>query len=69
MDLERIWKAATPSEQRTLVEDPVDSFWNYPDQITVQLAGAPAFIVALDKAGLTQCRKPVVSEARRKSAT
>jgi hypothetical protein len=68
MDLERIWNAATLAEQRTLVEDLVDSVCIYPDQITVQVAGAPPFIVALDEVGLTQSCKPVVSEARREPA-
>jgi len=65
LDLERIWNAATPAEQRALVEDMVDSVSIYPDQITVQVAGAPPFIVALDEVGLTQGCKPVVSEKRR----
>jgi DNA invertase Pin-like site-specific DNA recombinase len=66
LDLERLWNAASPAEQRTLVEDLVDSVCIYPDQITVQVAGAPPFIVALDEVGLTQGCKPVVSETRRK---
>jgi hypothetical protein len=64
LDLERLWNAASPAEQRTLVEDLVDSVCIYPGQITVQVAGAPAFIVALDEVGLTQGCKPVVSETR-----
>jgi hypothetical protein len=36
-----VWNAATLAEQRTLVEDLVDSVCIYPDQITVQVAGAP----------------------------
>lgn len=69
MDLERIWKAATLAEQRTLVEDLVDSVCIFPDQITVQVAGAPPFMVALDEIGLTQGCKPVVSEGRRPQST
>jgi hypothetical protein len=65
MDVERLWAEATPTEQRTLVEDLVDSVFIYPDQITVQVAGAPPFTVALDEVGLTQGCKPVVSKARR----
>jgi hypothetical protein len=65
MDVERIWDAATVSERRTLVEDLVDSVCLYPDRITVQVAGAPPFTVALDEVGLTQGCKPAVSEARR----
>jgi site-specific DNA recombinase len=63
LDLERLWNAASLAEQRTLVEDLVDSVCIYPDQITVQVAGAPPFIVALSEVGLTQGCKPVVSEA------
>ena len=63
MDVERIWGAATASERRTLVDDLVDAVCIYPDRITVQVAGAPPFMVALDEVGLTQGYKPVVSEA------
>jgi site-specific DNA recombinase len=62
LDLERLWNVANPTERRTLVEDLVDSVCIYPDRITVQVAGAPPFIVALDEVGLTQGCKPVVSE-------
>jgi site-specific DNA recombinase len=68
MDVDRIWDEATPAERRTLVEDLVDSVRVYPDQITVEVAGAPPFTVALDEVGLTQGCKPVVSEARREPA-
>ena len=64
MDVDQIWNAATSDERRTLVEDLVDSVCIYPDQLTVQVAGAPPFIVALDEVGLTQGCKPVVSEGR-----
>jgi site-specific DNA recombinase len=63
-DVDRLWDAATPAERRTLVEDLVDSIWTYPDRITVQVAGAPPFIVALAEVGLRQACKPVVSEGR-----
>jgi hypothetical protein len=68
MDFERMWSAATVPEQRTLVEDLVDSVYIYPDQLTVQVAGAPPIIVALDEVGLTQGCKPVVSKGRREPA-
>jgi len=68
MDFERIWDTATVSERRTLVEDLVDSVCIYPDRITVEVAGAPPFMVALDEVGLTQGCKPVVSETRRDPA-
>jgi hypothetical protein len=63
IDVERIRDAATISERRTLVEDLVDSVCLYPDQITVQVAGAPHFTVALNEVRLTQGYKPVVSKA------
>ena len=63
MDVEQLWEAANLAERRTLVEDLVDSVCIYPDQITVQIAGAPPFVVGLDEVGLTQGCKPVVSEA------
>jgi len=55
---ERIWDTATVSERRTLVEDLADSVSIYPDRITVEVAGAPPFTVALDEVGLTQGCKP-----------
>ena len=62
LDLERLWSAASSAEQRTLVAGLVDSGCIYPDRITVQVAGAPPFTVALDEVGLIQGCKPVVSE-------
>ncbi len=50
--------AASPSAEWALVEDLVDSVRIYPDQITVEVAGAPPFVVALDEVGLTQGCKP-----------
>ena len=67
-DFEEILKVATDSERRVLVEDLIDSVCIYPDQITVQLAGAPPILVTLEEAGLTQGCKPVVSKARREPA-
>ncbi len=61
---------ATPAECRALVEELVESVRAYVDQITVEVAGAPPFIVAVDEFGLTLRYKPVVFEARRdRSAT
>ena len=62
LDVGRLWLTASLSEQRILVEDLVDSVFIYADQVTVQIAGAPAFIIGLDEVGLTQGCKPVVSE-------
>ena len=67
-DFEQILKVATEPERRVLVEDLIDSVCIYPDQITVQVAGAPPILVTLDEAGLTQGCKPVASEARREPA-
>ncbi len=55
----------TPAECRTLAEELVESVRAYADQITVEVAGAPPFIVAVDEFGLTHRYKPVVFEARR----
>jgi len=63
MDIERVWNAATLAERQTLVEDLLDSVCFYPDRITVQVAGAPPFLVTLDEVRLTQGCKPVVSKA------
>ena len=60
-----MWNTATLPERRTLVEDLIDSVYLYPDRLTVQVVGAPPFIVALDEVGLTQGCKPVVSKGRR----
>jgi hypothetical protein len=65
MDFELMWNTATLPERRTLVEDLIDSVYLYPDRLTVQVVGAPPFIVALDEVGLTQGCKPVVSKSRR----
>lgn len=65
MDFELMWNTATLPERRTLVEDLIDSVYLYPDRLTVQVVGAPPFIVALDEVGLTQGCKPVVSKGRR----
>ena len=46
-----------------LVKDLVDSVCIYPDRLTVQVAGAPPFVVALDEVGLKKGGITVVSEA------
>ena len=56
---------ATDTERWTLVKDLVDSISIYPDRLTVQVAGAPPFVVALDEVGLKKGGITVVSEARR----
>jgi cell division septum initiation protein DivIVA len=67
MNLDVILTEATAEEKRILVEDLVDSVFIYPDQITVQVSGAPPILVALEEVGLTQGCKPVVSEAVREA--
>ena len=62
-DVQRIWDAATDSERWSLVKDLVDSVCIFPDRLTVQVAGAPPFIVALNEVGLKQTGITVVSEA------
>jgi hypothetical protein len=69
-DVQRIWDCATDVERWALVKDLIDSVCIYPDRLTVQVAGAPPFIVDLHEVGLKQTGITVVSEARRhKSAT
>ena len=63
-EAQRIWVAATPTERWTLVKNLVDSVCIYPDRLTVQVAGAPPFTVALDEVGLKKGGTTVVSEAR-----
>jgi site-specific DNA recombinase len=67
-DVQSIWNKATPSERWTLVKDLVDSVCIYPDRLTVQVAGAPPFTVALDEVGLKKGGRTVVSEGRREPA-
>ena len=63
VDFEAIWEEATSEEKRTLVEDLLDSICIYPDQITVQVAGAPPIVVTLAEAGLRLGTRPMVSKA------
>ena len=58
-----LWDAATEEERRTLVADLIDSVTFYPDQLTVQAAGAPPIKVTLEEVGLNPGSKSVVSEA------
>jgi site-specific DNA recombinase len=63
INLTELWEEATDSERRTLVQELIDSVCIYPDQITVQVAGAPEILVTLEEVGLRAGSKPVVSEA------
>jgi uncharacterized protein with NAD-binding domain and iron-sulfur cluster len=67
-DVQRIWDSATATERWTLVKDLVDSVCIHPDRVTVQVAGAPPFIIGLDEVGLKKGGITVVSEARREPA-
>ena len=61
-DLDEIWEEATADERRTIIEDLLDSVFFYPDQVMVQVLGAPPILVTLDEAGLRVGTRSVVSE-------
>ena len=63
IDIGALWDEATPGEKQTLVNDLIDSINFYPDQLTVQVVGAPAIKVELSEVGLVAGIKPMVSEA------
>ena len=52
LEVGTIWEEATEAERRTLLVDLVDSVHFYPDQITVQVVGAPPILVTLAEVGL-----------------
>jgi site-specific DNA recombinase len=64
MDVDQLWSEATEAEKKTLVQDLVDSICIYPDQLTVQVVGAPEIRVKLEEVGLRAGSRPVVSEGR-----
>ena len=64
LDFEEIWKHATASEKKLLVDDLVDAVRIFPDRLTVQVVGAPPILITLDEVGLRPGIKPVVSESR-----
>jgi hypothetical protein len=64
-DLEEIWDEATADERRTIIEDLLDSVYFYPDQLMVQVLGAPPILVTLEEAGLRVGTRSVVSEGGR----
>jgi hypothetical protein len=47
-DLESLWDETSVAERRSLAEDSVDSVRFYPDRLTIQVAGALPFQVALE---------------------
>ena len=65
LNFEELWDEASVAERRILIEDLVDSVNIFPDQLTVQVVGAPPILVTLPEVGLNQGCKPVVSEGRR----
>ena len=56
-----LWDEATPGEKQTLISDLIDSINFYPDQLTVQVVGAPAIKVELSEVGLVAGIKRMVS--------
>jgi len=61
-DLDEIWEEATADERRTIIGDLLDSVLFYPDQLMVQVLGAPPILVTLEEAGLRVGTRSVVSE-------
>jgi hypothetical protein len=61
-DLDEVWEEATADERRTIINDLVDSVFFYPDQVMVQVLGAPPILVTLKEAGLRVGTRSVVSE-------
>ena len=64
-DFDEVWEEATLDERRTIVEDLVDSVFFYPNQVMVQVLGAPPILVTLEEARLRIGTKPGVSEEGR----
>ena len=62
LDLEAVWEEATSSERQILIDDLVDSVWIFPDQLSVEVVGAPPILVGLDEVGLRLGSRSVVSE-------
>jgi hypothetical protein len=60
-----LWDSAVSDERQILINDLIDSINFYPDQVTVQIVGAPAIKMTLQELGLVAGSKTVVSESRR----
>jgi len=43
IDLDEVWEEATADERRTIIDDLVGSVFFYPDQVMVQVLGAPRY--------------------------
>jgi hypothetical protein len=52
LDIDTVWDAATTAERRVLVEDLVDTVLIHPDQLVVEISGAPPLLVTLAEVGL-----------------
>jgi hypothetical protein len=65
VDFDELWDAVTDDELRTLTSDLLDSIAVCPDELAVQVVGAPPIRVTYDEVGLRPGSKPVVSEALR----
>jgi hypothetical protein len=64
LDIEEIWQEASAEEQRQLACELIECVRLYPDQLRVQVAGAPEITVTLEEAGLRAGSRSVVSEGR-----
>ena len=65
LNFELPWEEATITGQGVLIEDLVNSVNTFPNQLTVQVVGAPPILVTLQEVGLNRSSKPVASQARR----
>ncbi len=52
LDIDRLWREATESEKRALVDELVDNIAVLPDHLEVSIAGAPTINVLLSEVGL-----------------
>lgn len=52
LDIERLWRAATESEQRALIDELLDRVAVHPDHLEVAISGAPRINVLLSEVGL-----------------
>ncbi|MFA5787609.1 MAG: recombinase family protein [Actinomycetota bacterium] len=54
MDIDEIWREATESERRVLIEDLLEGVDVFPDHLEVRVAGVPRLNVLLEEVGLHQ---------------
>jgi hypothetical protein len=62
-DFWTLWDSASTDERQILINNLIESINIYPDQVTVQVVGAPAIKMTPDENGLVG-GKTVVSESR-----